>query len=38
MNFPIIDHPATEWNLENVAMAVALLGIWVILVLLRRAR
>ena len=38
MNFPIIDHPATEWNIENVSMVIALTGIYLILLLLKKAR
>ena len=37
MNFPIIDHPATEWNIENVSASVALFGIFLILRLLSRS-
>lgn len=32
----MIDRPATDWNLENIAIAVALLGLWLIFSLLRR--
>lgn len=38
MSFPIIDHPATEWNVENISMSVAVLGILLIFRLLRRSR
>ena len=33
----LIEHPATEWNIENISLSVALLGLFLIFRLLYRS-